>query len=191
MKHQNMFYPRADADLSLYAHPLAADEPRTGLRSVDYNKALPPLRNAIVSITLDNETKTDTIRSMQSAALFKNIPHRFLKNNVRVRIDAQDFLPVDTTLVMTRQMRIGMARNPHIYGDVRFRLWNPDTERSSANTEVTVNGRKVVSDAEGIVLLTIPLAEQKTIYTVRSTAVQLLDSVVYPPFGPDDIVQFK
>jgi len=59
MKHQNMFYPRADADLSLYAHPLAADEPRTGLRSVDYNKALPPLRNAIVSITLDNETKTD------------------------------------------------------------------------------------------------------------------------------------
>ena len=42
-----------------------------------HNKALPPLRNAIVSITLDNETKTDTIRSMQSAALFKNIPHRF------------------------------------------------------------------------------------------------------------------
>ena len=78
-----MFYPRADADLSLYAHPLAADEPWTGLRSVDYNKALPPLRNAIVSITLDNETKTDTIRSMQSAALFKNIPHRFLKNDVK------------------------------------------------------------------------------------------------------------
>ena len=47
---------------------------KVGLNEVSTsNQQLPPLKDAIVSITLDNETKTDTITTMDSHALFANI----------------------------------------------------------------------------------------------------------------------
>lgn len=156
-----------------------------------HNAQLPPLRDAVVTMTLDNETKTDTLHALTDAVLFKNIPHSFLANKVRVCVEAPDFLHVDTTVVLTRQLTIPVARNSQVYGYVRFKLWNPDTERTAANTPILVDGHQAESDANGVVTLSIPLAEQKTAYPVSSSVIQLVDETVYPPFGPDDIVQFK
>ena len=39
------------------------------------NSQLPPLKDAIITMILDNETKIDTLNSLESSLSFKNIPH--------------------------------------------------------------------------------------------------------------------
>ena len=156
-----------------------------------HNPNLPPLKDAIITLDLENEVKTDTIRSLHSSTIFKNIPHRYINNNVRVRLDCFDFLPVDTTMQLSKAMSINIHRNPKVYGDLRFRLWNPYTEEVAANAMIVIDGQQVISDASGYVTLTIPLSKQKKYYTVRSDDISLDDSVFYSNSGPDAIMSFK
>lgn len=148
-----------------------------------HNLNLPPLKNAVVTLMLDNETKTDTISfsasSVSSASsVFPNIPHRYINKKVRVRVECRDFLPVDTTLLLTKNVVIDIHRDPSVYGSLRYMLWNTSTEDSLTNTEVVIAGRRVISDVYGYVTLTIPLAEQDTVYPVTSSTITLVDSIV-------------
>lgn len=155
-----------------------------------HNPNLPPLEDAVVAMALDNETKTDTIRSLGESTMFTNIPHRFLNHQVRVTVECRNFLPTDTVIQLSENVCIDIHRNPDVFGQVRFTLWNPDIEQSSANTKVIVDGRPVMSDSDGYVSLTIPLAEQKTTYSV-SSSLNLIDTAIILPCGPNDIIQFK
>ena len=152
-----------------------------------HNKKLPPLRDAVVTMTLDNETKTDTIRSLDSRIVFSNIPHRYMDKKVRVRVSCPDFLDVDTVLVLARRVALGIRRNPHVYGDVRFRLWNPDIEKPLPHTKVQVAGRNAVSDDSGRVALFIPLEHQQKAYHVSGNSPAIADSI-YMPCGENDAV---
>jgi hypothetical protein len=156
-----------------------------------HNEHLPALRDAVVTLVLDNETKTDTVHGLDVATVFRNIPHRFLNKEVRVQVDCRNFLSVDTTLLLSRQTAIGISRNPDIYGKLRYQLWNPDTEQTAAHAEVVIDGHRVVSDAEGFVSLVIPLAEQKTVYPITSPSLVLEDSMVGGLCGPNDVIIFK
>ncbi len=157
-----------------------------------HNENLPPLKDAVVTLTLDNETKTDTIRALDTVLLFKNIPHRFLDKEVRVQVACQEaFLPIDTTLLLSKNVTLDICRNSDYYGRVHFQLWNPDTDQTSTQAELLIDGHQALSDAEGFVTLTIPLEQQKAVYPVTSKSLHLADSVVRPPFGPNDIVQFR
>ena len=156
-----------------------------------HNDDLPPLKDAIVTMTLDNETKTDTIHSLDAYTLFRNIPHRYINNKVRMRVECRNFLPVDTTLLLTETVIIDIRRDSSIYGYLRFKLWNPETERTSTNTEIEIDGNKVRSDAQGYVTLIIPLSRQKSHYPILSTYVTLLDSIVSVPCGSDDVILYK
>lgn len=157
-----------------------------------HNENLPPLKDAVVTLTLDNETKTDTIRALDTVLLFKNIPHRFLDKEVRVQVACQEaFLPIDTILLLSKNVTLDICRNSDYYGRVHFQLWNPDTDQTSTQAELLIDGHQALSDAEGFVTLTIPLGQQKAIYPVTSKSLHLVDSVVRPPFGPNDIVQFR
>jgi hypothetical protein len=156
-----------------------------------HNENLPPLEDAVVTLTLDNETKTDTIRGLDATLLFKNIPHRFLDKEVRVQVACQEaFLPIDTTLSLSKNVTLDIRRNPDYYGQVRFQLWNSDTEKSVANVEVLIDGHMARSDGEGYVSQTIPLVEQKIAYPV-CTAVPLQDDTLHMPCGPNDILVTK
>lgn len=156
-----------------------------------YNPNLPPLQEAVVTITLDNETKTDTIPSLDAKSVFTNIPHHYINNNVRVCVDCRDCLPVDTTLQLTSSMTIDIHRNPSVYGNLRYKLWKIETEETSPNTEIVIDGHQVISDAEGYISICIPLAEQKTHYPITSAQVTLEDSVVVGNCGPNDVILFK
>ena len=156
-----------------------------------HNDNLPPLENAVVTMTLDNETKVDTVRSLDSGIIFMNIPHRFINDRVRVRVECQNFLTTDTVVVLSDRVSIGVRRDPEVFGNVHFKLWNPDTEQTSPNTEVNVDGHSVKSDANGYVMLSIPLPEQKTAYPISSTTTTLLDDTIILPCGPDDVIVFK
>lgn len=156
-----------------------------------HNPNLPSLKDAIVTITLDNEIKTDTIRSIEASTVFANIPHKYINNSVHVRVDCRDFLPVDTIFLLTKSMTIDIRRNPTVYGNLRYKLWNPDTELTSPNTEILIDGHRVTSDTEGYVMLTIPLEEQKATYPIASESITLQDSIVNGICGPDDIIKYK
>lgn len=152
-----------------------------------HNEQLPPLKDAVVTMTLDNETKTDTIASLDGHIVFTNIPHRYINKEVRVKVECQNYLEVDTTLALTKDVMINIQRNPTVYGDVHFRLWNSSKEIAVANTAITVAGRSVTSDENGHVALFIPLELQQKAYHVTASIPMANDSI-YMPCGEDDVI---
>jgi len=132
-----------------------------------HNDNLPPLEDAIVKLTLDNESKTDTIQSMNASALFANIPHRAIGKEVHMTVTCKDWLPVDTTVFLAESMSLDIARDTHPYGDIQFLIWNIRTESAVPGIKVSVNGIEGISDDSGRVYLTIPLDRQNKEYFVE------------------------
>lgn len=152
-----------------------------------HNPNLPPLKDAVITLTLDNETKTDTIHSLDASTVFKNIPHHCLNSYVNVCVECRDFQPVDTTLLLSKALSVNICRNPNVYGDIHFVVWSSAKGDSIPGIRMTIAGREVVSDDNGRIQLFIPLEEQKTSYYVESS-VPLEIPVVSPPCGPNDAV---
>lgn len=145
-----------------------------------HNDNLPPLKDALVTLHLDNETKTDTILSLDNRAVFANIPHNAIGKNVHLTVRCNGWQTVDTTLVLTNNITINMARNPHYYGDVTFRLWSINKECGIANIKVSVAGLIAVTDTKGYVNMFIPLEKQNTGYFVESE-LELEDNILTMP----------
>ena len=152
-----------------------------------HNDQLPPLKDAVVTLTLANETKTDTIRTMDGEAVIRNIPHRFLGQEVKVTLRCKDFLPVDTVMVLGPRQRIGISRDEAAYGTIQFTLWNPSAERPVPHTDISVGGLPARSDAEGRVRLHVPLDRQRRVYPLRSS-VRLQDAEVAVPHTESTII---
>lgn len=155
-----------------------------------HNENLPPLKDAAITMTLENEVKTDTIRSLDASTIFSNIPHHFLNKEVRICVESQYFLPVDTVILLSKDNSIEISRDPNVFGNIHFQLWSPDEEQTSPNTEVIIDGHPVMSDSEGKVSLFIPLSQQKTTYPI-SSSITLVDTLVILPSGPDDVIKYK
>lgn len=132
------------------------------------NDHLPPLQDAIVTLTLDNETKTDTIHTLDASVLFANIPHSALGKKVQVVVNCKDWLPVDTILVLTKSATLNIARDASIYGNIQFQLWNITTETTYPNVQVSINGHETMADDKGSVKYSMPLAEQDTAYIIEA-----------------------
>ena len=155
-----------------------------------HNDQLPPLKDAIITLTLDNETKVDTIVSTNSPAVFTNIPHRFLDKEAHIVVTCSNFLPLDTVIALNRDVTLDIRRDQTIYGNVHFCLWNPVTETFIPNTTVDIAGHKATSDADGIVSLFIPLEEQRGAYPVKAPFELEKDSV-FMPCGDNDVMSKK
>ena len=157
-----------------------------------HNYNLPPLKDAIVTMTLDGEMKRDTIRSLDRSITFTHIPHSFIGKEVNVTVDCPpDFLTTDTSIILTESIALDVRRNPERYGKVHFRLWNPDTEQTLRHAKLMVDGYELLSDDSGYVSLTIPLIQQEKAYSVISTTNILTDSIITMPCGPDDIIRYR
>lgn len=154
------------------------------------NLNLPPLHDAVVTLTLDKETKIDTISSLSDKGSFLYIPHRYIGKNVRITISCPDYLPVDTTITLMENIEVNIYRNPAVYGNIQFKLWNMSKESYVANTTIRIDDIITVSDAEGVVKTTVSLAKQKKEYRLSST-VPLEDSILYMPYGKDCVIRTK
>lgn len=154
------------------------------------NQNLPPLHDAVVTLTLDKETKIDTISSLSDKGSFLYIPHRYIGKDVRITISCQDYLPVDTTITLMENIEVNIYRNPAVYGNIQFKLWNTSKESYVSNTTIRIDDIVAVSDAEGVVKTIVPLAKQKKEYRLSST-VPLEDSILYMPYGKDCVIRTK
>lgn len=151
------------------------------------NSMLPPMKDAIVTLKLDNETKTDTILSINEYALFRNIPHHYLDKQVQIVLVCQDFISLDTVLTLKKDVILNISRNPDVYGNVHFLLWNPNTEKPVVNMKIVIGKHETISDAEGNVKLNIPLNEQQRAYPVKAD-IMLEDDTIYMPCGENDVL---
>lgn len=152
-----------------------------------HNDHLPPLHDAVVTVTLDNETKSDTIQSIDSPALFANIPHAAIGKEVRITVSAPDWLPTDTTVVLSKSLTINLVRDPQTYGDIHFRLWNPNTEQTYPGVTVTIAGHETTADAEGMIRYSMPPAEQDTLYNI-SCSMPSVESQLTMPHTESSII---
>ena len=154
------------------------------------NLKLPPLHDAVVTLTLDKETKIDTISSLSDKGSFLYIPHRYIGKDVRITISCPDYLPVDTTITLMENIEVNIYRNPAVYGNIQFKLWNTSKESYVCNTTIRIDDIVAVSDADGVVKTIVPLAKQKKEYRLSST-VPLEDSILYMPYGKDCVIRTK
>lgn len=153
-----------------------------------HNDQLPPMHDAVITLELDNEIKGDTVKVIDEQGLLANIPHRFLGQQVHVTCSCPDFLPVDTTLNLTRDVTLNLYRDPSVYGNVRFGLWDPETENFIPHSRVEVAGQTVTSDKDGQVTLFVPLESQRTSYQVKAEF-PLYNDMVTMPSGENDVVE--
>ena len=155
-----------------------------------HNPQLPPMANAVVSLTLDNETKVDTISAIDDLAVFNNIPHRFKGKDAHIIVECPEFLTLDTVVTLGPKVTLDLRRNPAIYGNIHFCMWDPAAEAVIPNVTVSVAGHTAKSDANGNVSLFIPLNEQSRTYLVKAPFALEQDSV-YMPCGENDVMSKK
>jgi len=155
-----------------------------------HNENLPPLKDAVVTLSLDNKTEVDTLRTLDGSVLFKNIPHKFLNKPVHITVACQDFLPVDTSMVLTKALTLDIARDESVYGDIHFRIWNPNIEDVVPGVTISIAGQTVVSDSEGRISITVPLSKQQDKYPI-SASLPLEYDTLHVPCGQDDVVLTK
>ena len=164
---------------------------RVGLNETSvHNDNLPPLRNAIISISLDNETKTDTLATIDDLVLFANVPHRATGKEARVKVVCKNWISIDTTVTLSENLTLNMARDPRPYGDVQFKLWNIDEETTYPHVTVSINGHETTANAEGRVAFAMPLAEQDTFYRIKAP-MQLSNDTLYMPTTESSIIVVK
>ena len=152
-----------------------------------YNEQLPPLRDAVVTMTLDNETKVDTLTSQDAVITFSNIPHRFLNQPVHMTVCCKDYHDLDTLVTLTPNTMLNVHRDPSVYGDVHFKLWNINTEEPVDSTMVRIQGLETLSGADGMVTLTIPMDKQRKAYRIV-TDLNLVNDSIFMPCGEDDVI---
>lgn len=155
-----------------------------------HNDNLPPMQNAIVTLYLDNETKIDSIQSLDSELNFNNIPHHFLNKQVRMTVSCKDFINLDTTVLLTPSLSLNLFRDPIVYGNIRFMLWNQEEEIAIPDETVNIAGYEAVSDENGYVDLFIPLEKQQHYYLVKASR-PLLNDTLTMPCGENDVILIK
>lgn len=174
----------------VWANNQPVDVTITATETSVHNDHLPPLKDAVVTLTIDNETKTDTIESIDIPALFANIPHSTLGKEARIRIECRYWLTTDTTLVLGEHNSLNIARDPKPFGNIQFKLWNSNLEKAYPGTVVSINGHETTADADGMIRYTMPLAEQDTIYIVKSLDLQI-DNTLRMPTTQSTIIEVK
>ncbi len=149
------------------------------------NVSLPQAQDIRVSLYLEEEVKTDTLHSLVEPLLFRHIPPRFIGRQTRITLTADGYLPVDTIVVLQRQTTLSLLRDAERYGQVQFRLYGAShPERLT----LYVADQPTHPDKEGIVRLTIPIANQRPAYPVRIG--NQTDSI-YMPCGESDIIVYN
>lgn len=155
-----------------------------------HNNNLPPLHNAVITLMLDNERKTDTLHTMDNTTTFTNIPANMLGKKVRVLFVCEDWCTTDTTLELSKNIALNISRDINAFGHVRFTLYNSQVTPIAGKT-INISGVKATSNAQGVVDAVIPFEKQNIIYNLASSEVSLADTIIDAKCGDSDAVFTK
>lgn len=155
-----------------------------------HNNNLPPLHNAVITLMLDNERKTDTLHTMDNTTTFTNIPANMLGKKVRVQFVCEDWCTTDTTLELSKNIALNISRDINAFGHVRFTLYDSQVTPIAGKT-INISGVKATSNAQGVVDAVIPFEKQNIIYNLASSEVSLADTIIDAKCGDSDAVFTK
>ena len=130
-----------------------------------HNKNLPPLHNAVVTLMLDNEKKTDTLNTLSCTATFTNIPASMIGKEVRVQFRCEDWCTTDTTLLLSRNIALSVSRDINAFGHVRFTMYDSQVMPVAGKT-IRIAGVEAKSNDQGVVDAIIPIEKQSTVYNL-------------------------
>lgn len=131
------------------------------------NTRLPAPGMTSVRLFFDNETRVDSVESISDRMDFRNIPGRFVGVPVRLKAESEYCLPLDTVIILNRENTLTLRRNPGIFGNVQFKIWDSESEKYVTDAKVSVGGIATVSNSEGEVRIEIPLERQDVKYAVE------------------------
>lgn len=155
-----------------------------------HNNNLPPLHNAVITLMLDNERKTDTLHTMDNTTTFTNIPANMLGKKVRIQFVCEDWCTTDTTLELNKNITLNISRDINAFGHVRFTLYDSQVTPIAGKT-INISGVKATSNAQGVVDAVIPFEKQNVIYKLTSSEVSLADTIIDAKCGDSDAVFTK
>lgn len=155
-----------------------------------HNNNLPPLHDAVITLMLDNERKTDTLHAMGSTTIFTNIPANMIGKEVRVLFMCEDWCTTDTTLELNKNITLNISRDINAFGHVRFTLYDSQVTPIAGKT-INISGVKATSNAQGVVDAIIPIEKQNIIYNLTSSEVSLADTIIDAKCGDSDAVFTK
>lgn len=148
-------------------------------------EALPPMHDAVLTITLPDEQRTDTIRSFGQTSLFRYLPAKLKNKAVEVHLEAPDYLPIDTTVLLGETLSLPLRRDPIVYGTLSaIVLLNGEP---APRTAIQVEAFDVTTDATGRFTLFVPLEQQQKSYRI-TLPTSSASTTLHAPCGPNDIV---
>ena len=148
--------------------------------------ALPPMHDAVVTLTLPDEERTDTIRSFSQDVLFRYLPAKMKNQQVAIRIEAPDYLPLDTVITLTESVSLPLSRDPQVYGAISATVLMDD--RIVPNRLIMVESYETTTDINGHFTLFIPLEKQQKSYGITVPDDASISTTIHVPCGPNDIV---
>lgn len=151
------------------------------------NPYLPSMRDAVVTIELENEIKVDTVRNFETPLIFTNIPSKFINEQVRMKVLADGYFNVDTLTCLKRDMRLDMCRDSSLYGDISFRLWDQSKERFVSDVVLKIADQIAISGEDGLIDLYVPLKDQRQAYHIDADLPLLCDTL-FMPCGRQDVI---
>ena len=151
-----------------------------------HNANLPELHDAIVTLSLGDETKRDTLKSIDKTGHFYNLPARMKGKKVRLTVTAPDWITTDTTVVLTENIQLPIARNPYVYGHLT--VYVLQNGKLLQNTDLMLSNTPVKSDNNGYLVVDVPLEEQSKEYPLTHPASGKA-TIIFPPCGPNDAVE--
>ena len=149
-------------------------------------EALPPMHDAVITLTLPDDERTDTITSFDDEALFRYMPARLKNKAVSLHVTAPDYLPLDTVVNLTKDLLIPLSRDPQVYGALSATVLMDD--HIVPNRRIMVESFPVTTDANGHFTLFIPLEHQQKSYFVTVPDDYSLSTTLHAPCGNNDII---
>ena len=148
--------------------------------------SLPPLRNGMITLYLDNDVIRKNIDKGVTSVSFPNVPKKMLGNKVRVIFSGDGFYTQDMSLMLERNILLPVQRDSLLYGRVRFLLRDPDMSKV-AGCRVEVEGVEAISDENGFVDLYVPLRNQKSEYLIKCE-IPLKHNRIIPPCTGSEVI---
>ena len=125
------------------------------------NRELPPTDSFCISLMLDNEVKTRTLASIEESAVFKNIPGKFRKTEVKVNVSAYAYDTIDTLVRIEPDGNVWLPiKRDGTYGVLEGIVYSYDG-KPVYQAEINAEGCTAHTDREGKFSLHIPVEKQK------------------------------
>ena len=126
-----------------------------------HNPHLPPLRDAKVCFTIGGNTIEKTINSFADTLIFPQISLSSLEDTARLRVSCEGWIAIDTLLIPSEKMTIGLSRDADKYGRLRIAVYSGKLDKYLSNYPILVEGVRFVSDENDTVEINLPLEKQK------------------------------